>query len=38
MEVPRQQGALHDLDQLQSDVQGDGNELIDEDEEAQELH
>ena len=38
MQVPGEQGALHHLDQLQGDVQGDGDELVDEDHEAQELH
>ena len=38
VQVPCEQGALHDLHQLQGDVQGDGDELVDEDHEAQELH
>ena len=38
LQVPGEKSALHDLDQLQGDVQGDGNELVDQDHEAQELH
>ena len=38
MQVPSEQSALHDLHQLQGDIQGDRDELVDQDHEAQELH
>ena len=37
VQVPCEQGALHHLDKLQGDVQGDRDQLVDQNHEAQEL-